>query len=139
VTGHCDWNLKPKTSKCYLGINGKLICGTSVGVDYRTYCKCTNETNDAKCGIDHPFLGIRCPDNSACLRKCCNGYFGGSCENGITCRCTNNQREIDFGHDVVSLVIGCPFDSSACRRKCYLSGQSGGRCEGFLKTKCECH
>ncbi len=122
-----------------MGIDGKLICGTNVGVDYKTYCKCTNETNDAKCGIDHPFLGIRCPDNSACRRKCCRkGYLGGSCKNGLKCECTNNQREIDCGYDGSFLGVRCPFDRSACRRKCCISGHSGGRCGGFLGTKCKC-
>ena len=53
-------------------------------------CLCTNNPIDAKCGPDGSFLGIRCPDVSACQRKCCRqGKSGGRCAGlfGLKCKC----------------------------------------------------
>lgn len=33
---------------------------------------CSDDPTDARCGKDGSLMGIRCPDNSACLRKCCH-------------------------------------------------------------------
>ena len=53
-------------------------------------CKCTNRFIDVKCGPDGSFAGIRCPDVSACQRKCCRqGRSGGRCTGflGFRCQC----------------------------------------------------
>jgi len=55
-------------------------------------CKCTNEYKDAFCGRDGSFLGIRCPDKSACARKCCrSGMNNYKCGGFLktSCKCWN--------------------------------------------------
>ncbi|CAF4150052.1 unnamed protein product, partial [Rotaria magnacalcarata] len=54
------------------------------------HCQCTNDLTDIRCGLDGSFMGIRCPDNSACARKCCRqGWSGGHCRGflRLKCRC----------------------------------------------------
>jgi len=54
-------------------------------------CRCVNDDFDVKCGLDGSFLGIRCPDNSACWRKCCRqGKSGGKCGGFLKLKCKCN-------------------------------------------------
>lgn len=64
--------------------------GGGVKPEVAANCFCSDDPIDVRCGRDGSFMGIRCPDNSACWRKCCR------------------------------------------------QGKSGGKCGGFLKTKCKC-
>ncbi len=100
-----------------------------------------------------------------CDRACCNlGFLTGNCyregQAGIVitnpwgpgpskigpapfkisshCMCSNDLRDAKCGPDGSFVGIRCPFDKSACQRKCCRQGKSGGRCGGFLKSKCKC-
>ncbi|CAF1245903.1 unnamed protein product [Rotaria magnacalcarata] len=103
-------------------------------------------------------------ETESCDKSCCHaGYLTGFCKGTITvdgiinlvgpgqteykptinarsgCVCTNDQRDATCGPDGSFAGIRCPFDTSACARKCCREGRSGGRCGGFLKTKCKCN
>ncbi|CAF1232136.1 unnamed protein product [Adineta ricciae] len=102
-------------------------------------------------------------ETESCDKFCCHaGYLTGSCKGSIMggaqidlggpgqteykpkingrsdCVCTNDHRDATCGPDGSFAGIRCPFDKSACARKCCRQGRSGGRCGGFLKTKCKC-
>lgn len=54
-------------------------------------CYCSDDPIDVKCGRDGSFLNIRCPDNSACWRKCCRqGKSGGKCSGFAKLKCKCN-------------------------------------------------
>lgn len=103
-------------------------------------------------------------ETESCDKACCHaGFLTGFCQSNVNaeiilnvdgstgqtqyrptinpqagCRCTNDLRDAKCGPDGSLLGIRCPFDRSACARKCCRDGKSGGRCGGFLKTKCKC-
>ncbi|XP_054157430.1 uncharacterized protein LOC128955780 [Oppia nitens] len=55
-------------------------------------CECTDSWADASCGTDGSFMGIRCPDRSACKRHCCRNKFNTSDCIGVHrlhCDCSN--------------------------------------------------
>lgn len=102
-------------------------------------------------------------ETESCDQSCCHaGYLTGFCKGSVFvnviinpgennqveykptinaqsgCACTNDQRDATCGPDGSFAGIRCPFDRSACARKCCREGKSGGRCVGFLNTKCKC-
>ena len=54
------------------------------------------------------------------------------------CKCSDDWKDAFCGADGRFLKISCPFDRSACARACCRSGKTGGKCKGFLRTKCKC-
>jgi len=78
----------------WLEILEKLATGRNLDIwedinpDFADGCSCSNEWEDVKCGPDGSVGGIRCPDRSACWRKCCrDGREGGRCSWGVKCKC----------------------------------------------------
>ncbi|OXA47537.1 Tenascin-R [Folsomia candida] len=53
----------------------------TMGVCQNGVCICSSDPLDIKCGGDGSLIGIRCPDVSACRRRCCReGKTGGRCK-----------------------------------------------------------
>lgn len=95
-TGNC-------ASKAGIQVNENVVAGilasggvTTAGilaaipglVKLSASCRCLDEDLDVKCGLDGSFMGIRCPDQSACWRKCCRqGRNDGKCGGFLKLKC----------------------------------------------------
>ncbi|XP_054165781.1 uncharacterized protein LOC128963301 [Oppia nitens] len=83
VTGFCNRHLGLDSD-----VGGVSINLLPVKLYLSSNCLCTNSWTDSSCGLDGSFLGIRCPDKSACRRKCCrNGKTGGHCSGFLRLKC----------------------------------------------------
>jgi len=60
----------------------------SLSTDVVAQCFCSNDPIVVKCGRDGSVFNIRCPDRSACWRKCCReGKKIGVCEGFLKLQC----------------------------------------------------
>lgn len=75
-----------------LASGGGIVGGAIAAVkpEVAANCYCSDDPIDVRCGRDGSFMNIRCPDNSACWRKCCReGKSDGSCGGmfKLSCKC----------------------------------------------------
>lgn len=60
----------------------------AVSVANSANCFCSDDPIDVRCGRDGAFMDIRCPDESACWRKCCrDGKTDGKCDGFLNLKC----------------------------------------------------